>query len=303
MFSRRDRIHSLLGAALLLPALAAGGCTGARCASVATLGNLGPDVNTPEDDYAPVLQDTSTLIFTSNRSGDDGGGLRGELSGLRPAHLFLSMRLSDRWDEGQPYDLAVEAIAGEAATITFAPAHDPFNTVAYISACGREPSVGGCDIYAVTTLEHSAIIDLGPVVNSSGWDGHPYVTPSGSRLYFASDRPGGLGGDDIWYCERQTSGTWGDPVNAGPRVNTSGDENSPFFDTTTGRLYFAASTGSFGLDIFVLDPDAEARRLLPAPYNSEGDDFTPFMNGGMLYLASNRAGGCGGYDLYGFPIE
>lgn len=278
------------------------GCTGSRCVPTGAFGNLGPSVNSQYDDYAPALQDTATLIFTSNRPDEGEGGLQEMFREIRPTHLFFSMRLSDKWDDGQPYKLTIDA-EGESATIAFAPPNDPFNTVAYISACDRPSGIGGCDIYAVTSSENSPIVNLGPGINSPGWDGHPFVTPDGRRLYFASDRDGGYGGTDIWISDRLPSGAWETPHNAGPTVNTSGDENAPFFDASTGRLYFAASTPTYGLDIFVLDSEATERRQLPAPYSSEADDTTPFLIDGMLYLASKRTGGCGGFDLYAFPIR
>jgi hypothetical protein len=267
---------------------------------VAAFGNLGPEINSPYDDYAPVLQDTATIVFTSNRVEPGKGGLQEQYRAIRPAHLFLSMRLTDSWDLAQRYRLLLGDDGSEAATITFAPAGAPFNITAYIGACSRGHSIGGCDIYALSEGTTASIVDLGSEVNSTAWDGQPFITPDGKRLYFASDRSGGMGGSDIWIAERTSGGTWAPPYNAGPAVNTAGDEYSPFFDAAHGRLYFAASTPSNGLDIFTLDSGATGRQVLPSPFNSASDDFTPFLMNGMLYLASNRPGGCGGYDLYGF---
>ena len=74
----------------------------------------------------------------------------------------------------------------------------------------------------------------------------------------------------------------------------------PFFDAAHHRLYFAASTASNGLDIFMIDEGATGRQVLPSPFNSPSDDFTPYLRDGVMYLGSNRPGGCGGFDLYGF---
>jgi hypothetical protein len=283
------------------------GCTAARCTGIAVFGNLGADVNSPYDEYAPALSDTATLVFTSNRIEEGRGGLQEQYRAIRPAHLFLSMRLADSWDVAQRYRLMLADNAsgdGDAGTITFAPPGSPFNVTAYIGACERENSIGGCDLYAVTEGASSAVVNPGAGLNSASWDGQPSITPDGKRLYFASDRAGkgSMGGSDIWIAERTTAGTWGDPYNAGPGINTPGDEYSPFFDATHHRLYFAASTASNGLDIFMLDEGATGRQVLPSPFNSSSDDFTPYISNGMLYLGSNRPGGCGGFDLYGFAI-
>ncbi|HEY0979010.1 MAG TPA: hypothetical protein VGE21_16180, partial [Flavobacteriales bacterium] len=81
------------------------------------------------------------------------------------------------------------------------------------------------------SLRNGAWCDETPFIhNSDHWSvGHPCLDAQGDRLYFASDRTGGMGGTDIWYCER-TEGGWGTPTNLGPVVNTEGDELFPSID-------------------------------------------------------------------------
>ena len=288
---------------LLVPVFASGiaGCRTAHCTAPTAFGNLGHQVNSPRDDYAPVLQDTATLIFTSNRVRHGGTGLQGALDERQPAGLLLTMRLGMDWDEAQKYEILFGTHRErELATIAFPPVPNALNALAYVTGCDGEP--GGCDILIVSANENEGALNPGPGLNSPDWDGQPFVTADGRRLYFVSDRSGGYGGTDIWYVDREESGFWGQPRNAGKQVNTAGDEMSPFVDSASGSLFFASANPPNGLDIFVLDPDSEERRLLPSPYNSPADDFTPFRQGNRLYLASNREGGCGGYDLYAFSI-
>lgn len=279
------------------------GCAPGRCIDVAAFGNLGADVNSPYDDYAPALSDTATIVFTSSRVEPGRGGLQQQYRSVRSSHLYFSMRLTSSWDVAQPYAVIFSRENLEAGTLTFAPPTSAFNTIAYVGSCAEENSIGGCDLYAVTEGATASLVNLGPIVNSVDWDGQPYVTPDGTRLYFASDRAGGAGKSDIWIADRLPSGSWGTPRNAGPAVNSPADEFSPFLDVATGDLYFASESAAAGLDIYVAPANGEARRPLPAPYNSEADDFTPFILKGTLYLASKRIGGCGGYDLYGFPLR
>ncbi|HRF79799.1 MAG TPA: flagellar motor protein MotB, partial [Flavobacteriales bacterium] len=80
--------------------------------------------------------------------------------------------------------------------------------------------------------------------------GHPCVSPDGRKLFFVSDRAGGQGGTDIWYCEN-LGNQWGSPINMGPEVNTAGNELFPYLHRDS-TLYFT-STGHPGLggyDIF-----------------------------------------------------
>lgn len=278
------------------------GCTGSRCDSSTAIGNLGPAVNSPFDDYAPSLLDSATLILSSTRTEPGEAGLRDVLERKQPASLYFSMRLGEGWDVAARYRILLNSTGGINGTISYAPEGSPFGALAYVGACGIETkSNEGCDLFAVIPESGGGLMNLGEPINTTSWEGHPFVTRDGKRLWFASDRPGGFGGTDIWYCERTGGGTWGTPVNAGPVVNTSNDELSPCIDPESGTLYFAAWRDGSGLDIMYLKPGMTTRAALTAPYNSPDDDFTPCIFGSTFYLASNRTGGCGGFDLYGFP--
>lgn len=117
--------------------------------------------------------------------------------------------------------------------------------------------------------------------------GHPALTPDGSRMYFVSDAlPGGFGGKDIWYAEREDE-KWGQPVNAGELVNTSGNEMFPSV-RENGELYFSSDGryGFGGLDLYKLvsKDGKETVVHLPAPLNSYADDF------GIVFKPGKEAG-------------
>lgn len=125
--------------------------------------------------------------------------------------------------------------------------------------------------------------------------GHPALTLDGNRLYFVTDQlPGGFGGKDIWYVEKQ-EGKWGEPVNAGEVINTAGNEMYPYV-RDNGDLYFASDGhyGMGGLDLYRVETveGKEQLRHLPAPINSFADDFgiifKPGMDEGLL--SSSRSG-------------
>jgi len=98
-------------------------------------------------------------------------------------------------------------------------------------------------------------------------------------LYFSSNRPGGQGGMDVWYCKVDEYGGLSDPINMGPYINTAGDEVTPYYNYFTKTLYFSsdASGGIGGLDIYKTtyneDDDSWSNpKNLGRPFNSSKDD-------------------------------
>ena len=121
------------------------------------------------------------------------------------------------------------------------------------------------------------------------------ISRDGKTLYFASDRPGTMGGSDIWKVSVNSDGTYGEPQNLGKNVNTEGSENFPFIADDNKTLFFASSgkPGLGGLDIFKVDLSAGADATnLGKPVNSEKDDFSFTFNGtkNLGFLSSNRNG-------------
>jgi len=131
----------------------------------------------------------------------------------------------------------------------------------------------------------------------------PSLSHDGKRLYFASDKPDGIGGLDIYYSNWK-NGYWEDPVNLGPVVNTEGNETFPFINET-GELFFASDghDGLGGKDIYVTKQKGNGWfkpvRLAP-PLNTEYDDFGIVTNATMNegYISSDRGGRS--VDIYHF---
>ena len=134
---------------------------------------------------------------------------------------------------------------------------------------------------------------------------HPTLEANGMKLYFASNRPGGHGGTDIYYVEK-IGEEWQEPVNMGPRVNTNKNEAFPFIHES-GMLFFSSEghAGLGGYDIYAVNTLAkEVKELmhLGAPFNSEQADFGLILNptGTQGYFTSARYGGIGQDDIYLF---
>ncbi|WP_316849295.1 OmpA family protein [Pedobacter agri] len=133
--------------------------------------------------------------------------------------------------------------------------------------------------------------------------GDPFISTSGTSLYFASNMPGGKGGTDIYVSLKTDAGEWGKPINL-EEINTAGNERSPVFDANN-NLFFASDgyVGMGGLDVFrALRDGAGIGKIenMGYPFNSPQDDFGFSLNekGGIAYLSSNRNNGLGNDDIY-----
>jgi outer membrane protein OmpA-like peptidoglycan-associated protein len=124
--------------------------------------------------------------------------------------------------------------------------------------------------------------------------GHPAVSKDGDYLVFASEAPGGQGGTDLYVAPLDANGTIGEPLNLGPKVNTTGNEFFPWF-SPEGQLFFSSNglKGLGGYDLFVTElkngKDVFNPMNLEAPINSLSDDIAIVYHEDMKgYMSSNR---------------
>jgi outer membrane protein OmpA-like peptidoglycan-associated protein len=265
------------------------------------------ELNTPADEFgAAIPLDTTVVYFTSNRTGAPG------------KHSLFVARQS-RGGVWLPAQLAPQL---NNALSNGVPSVMPSGQELYFAGC--DYGLGDCDLYQVDAGPRGTIPpdlvpwmipkNLGLPVNSPFWDSQPCVGGDGSVLWFSSDRPGGAGGRDIWFCRRTHEGAWGQPINAGSQINTAFDEVSPWISPDHQTLVFGSNghPGLGGFDLFTAtfaDDTADVRNI-GAPVNSKADEisFTLSSNGRIATFASNRTNGTGGYDLYRvapvpFPID
>jgi outer membrane protein OmpA-like peptidoglycan-associated protein/tetratricopeptide (TPR) repeat protein len=181
---------------------------------------------------------------------------------------------------------------------------------------GMQPN---CDLYVSdnSSGEWGEIRKLSANVNHPKyWDSQPSIASDGLTLYFASDRPGGYGGIDL-YCTQKdpVTGQWSVPKNLGPNINTKGDEKTPFIHSDSETLYFS-STGQFGFggyDIFYVRKNEKGEWGEPenigSPINGATDDTGFFVSTdaktGYFFSYDEpkvRGKGIGRYDLFGFDL-
>ena len=155
-------------------------------------------------------------------------------------------------------------------------------------------------------------INLGPTVNSSAADHNPSISADGLELYFSSYRPGGSGDTDLWVTTRETTDDpWGEAVNLGPTINSSGNDGGPSISPDGCTLVFNSSrSGGYGsLDIWVTrratrSDDWGPPLNLGPPVNSSAQEISPNISFDGLHLFFSdytggfRPGGFGQRDLW-----
>ena len=257
--------------------------------------NMGANINSPDDEYLPTLTaDGKMLIFARYN---------------RPAMAedFYMSRLKDgKWTKAIRMAEPLNSDENEGAGCI-----SQDGRILYFTACGRKDGAGRCDLYVSYRKAGgwSRPQNLGPAVNTSGWESQPCLSIDGQTLYFVSDRSGGYGGMDIW---RSTlvEGRWSKPVNMGPTINTKGDEKTPFISFDNQTFYFSSNgrVGMGGMDLFVCrrtgDTTWSEPQNLGYPINTRGDESSLIVSpdGSTAIFSSDKFGGQGQLDLYSFAL-
>ncbi len=279
-----------------------------------TMRTAGDGVNSPWNDYRPVLSASEdTMFFTSRRPKKTADKNILFEDGQFEEGVYMSVRNGNKWDGGNwgdatPVNGLVPGRRGKIGQ----------ETATSLSADGNEMYL--ChdgDIYLSKRDNKGEWQPAEPLpypVNTDFNENWAYISPDGQELFISSDRPEGYGGMDIWLARRLPDGSWAIPVNLGPGVNTEEDEDAPFFHAPTNVLYFCSTghDGMGGFDIFYSPRNANgefvASKNMGYPINSADDDlyFSPSADHDRGYYASirwNQEGKAPSYDIYEVEFE
>ncbi len=258
--------------------------------------NLGDGVNSKESEYFPSLPvDGKELIFTRRLNGFN-------------EDFFLSSADDQNWKSAYRLNGNINTQENEGAQMI---SQDGQWLV--FTACNRAKGFGSCDIYMsyLTPEGWSEAINLGNKINTEDWESQPCLSPDKRDLYFASRRPGGFGGSDIYVSHLGANGRWSEPENLGAGINTSGDEQSPFIHADNQTLFFS-SNGLLGYgdaDLFLTRRGTDGKWGKPEnlgyPINTLDQEGTLFIaaDGKTAYYASDRSDSKGGLDIYSFELR
>lgn len=259
--------------------------------------NLGASVNSKMSEYLPSKTIDGTQLFFTRR-----------VDTYNEDFYSATRQNASNWETAQPLRGSLNTPQSEGAMMI-----SQDGTWLVFTGCYRPDSYGGCDLYiSYKTKEGwSAAKNLGNRINSDQWESQPCLSPDKRELYFASRRPGGLGGSDIYVSRLQENGQWSDPENLGPGINSSADEQCPFIHADNQTLYFTSShwPGYGDDDLFLVRKVAEGKWSTPKnlgyPINTIDREGTLFItaDGKTAYYASERKDSYGGLDLYSFELN
>ena len=265
--------------------------------------NIGSPVNSKFAEYTPIVAyDENTLYFTSRRLREDSTNSEtfDASTGLYYEDMYVSYRgLGGNWLEPELLNINVK---------------DDHSSVVSMSPDGRK-------IYLYKIFDNNGNIYESEFQLGTGWtlpslvgsnvntEANEYfatVTSDDQTLYFVSDRKGGLGGKDIWYCKKLPTGDWGKAINLGAPINTPFDEDAPYLHPDGKTMYFSSNghKSMGGYDIFYTQKQDDGKWSAPTnvgyPINTTDDDhsYVGTPSGKRAYYSSKGANTLGSTDIY-----
>ncbi len=272
------------------------------------------DINSEVSDFGSNIYNNQ-LVFASTRKNG-----RNYFWNNQP---YLNLFTADKQEEGS-YTNAQFLSKGvntryHESTVAFMPSGDVMyftrNNFFKSRLKRDEKGINRLKIYSAKLQENGNWGEVTSVhFNSEAYSvAHPAINTSGTKMYFASDMPGTLGESDLYVVDINEDGSLGTPVNLGGVINTEGQETFPFINEN-GDLYFSSNgrNGLGGLDVYYIHDLEKTLNSggaftidnMGKPINSSMDDFGYYENLETKagFFTSNRAGGKGDDDIYGFEV-
>jgi hypothetical protein len=262
--------------------------------------NVGDSVNTTDDEYWPsITADGLTLMFTRQGRGDRSDSRNQE-------DFYISHLVNNVWSKAQnagdplntPQNEGAQSISSDGRYM-------------YFTACERPDGFGRCDIYFTSYdgTKWAEPVNIGSPVNTKYWESQPSISANGEMLFFVSNRPGGIGGMDLWFSLLNKDREWGMPKNMGAVINTPDDEMSPFIHFDGKTLYFSSNgrIGMGGYDIYFTKMKDDSTWTEPQnlgyPINTYNDEMGLIIDasGQNAYFSTIRDKQKG-KDIYSFSL-
>lgn len=272
----------------------------------AIINNMGERINDEGDDATPSLNTEGDLLVFSSRRNSNIGGKDDPNDGKPFQDVWISRKdtVTGKWGEAE--NLTKLNSDGHEGVMSISP---DGNTVFIYKNTGA--GTGSGDIWFARTkgdpLDWSRPREFEGEFNSSYFETSACLAPGGKTMFFISERPDGKasGNGDVWMCERLSRKEWKKPVNLGTNINSKYDEISVTVHPNGKTIFFASNSEKSmgGYDIFkteLVNGKWTDPVNLGYPINSMADEihFNLSADGTKAYMASNRPGGLGLYDVY-----
>ena len=261
--------------------------------------NLGTNINSSYPEYSAfITADESMIAFTACRNTTT-GGKSDEQNGGYMEDLYISTKKGREWVLAQNFGPIVNSEEHDATAGLSAD-----GTIMFVYKY-REKDGGDIYVSNLTGTAWSKPEHLNKNINSKDHESSVSLSYDGKRLYFVSDRSGGLGDRDIYYSDKDAKGDWGPAINIGPSLNTKYSEEGVFIHPDGKTIYFSSKGHKTmgGYDVFksIFENGKWSEPInMGYPINGPDDDvfFVISGSGNHGYFASSKQGGYGDKDIY-----
>jgi len=267
-----------------------------------TLKKINHGINSPADEYINFVDVEEKQLFFTRKFLE-----REQGKPVYKEHFYLSVQNKGVWQPPEKMRFSWDSTLNMGGMSL-----STDGQTMYFTGCYWPESFGSCDIYASKKRGHTWQFPqhLDRNVNTSHWDSQAVISSDKKQLFFASKRPGGKGGSDIWISTRQADGRWGKAINPGDNINTAGNEMAPFLHADNRTLYFSSNgrTGMGGYDLYVSREDSSGHwskaTNLGYPVNTKANEINLFvsLDGSRAWLSSDRDTTKSGFDIFSFPV-
>ena len=266
--------------------------------------NMGVEVNSVFPDYAPVVSaDQSRMFFTSRRPENTGGNKANDNEFYED--IYITECHDGVWSKALNAGTTINTTLHEAS-IGLSP--DGKTLFIYKDDNKNIGDIFMCELNSKGKWTKPE--SIGKEINTPYIENSVAISKDGKTLFFASNRPGGFGGMDIYMSKKIKKGGWGKPENLGSVINTEFDDEGPFIDADGQTLYFSSKghKGMGGFDIYKSFYDEVNHKWsepnnLGLPINSPDDDIYFVVPGkdDVAYYATvkdDAKEGTGDIDLF-----
>ena len=262
------------------------------------LKKLNDSINSPYSDYGSVILNNEQIIIYTSRKPETTGGKKNNEGAFFEDIYFSQKKTDSTWTKPESISKNINTDGNEAIVGLSKDEQTIFI---------NKKDINGGDIYSSNYdgADWSIPQPLESNINSPSLETNSCLSPDGNIIYFISNRPNGIGGKDIWKCNKLPNGKWGNAINLGEPINTPYDEESPFVHPNGNILFFSSKGHNTigGYDIFFSFANEnkwEEPMNIGYPINSTDDDlyYVTSPNGENGYFSSARINGNGGKDIY-----